>query len=74
MQDVINDWNGKSFSEFKKELGLLLVEKICPIGKEMKKLKSDTVFLKEILKDGSSKAQKVANINIIEIKKIIGLV
>ena len=74
MKDVISDWNGKSFSEFKKELGLLLVEKVCPIGKEIAKLKSDPIFLKKILKDGSNKAQKVANINLIEIKKIVGLV
>ena len=74
MQEVISNWNGKAFSEFKKELGMLLVEKICPIGKEIIKLKSDTVFLKQILKDGSKKAREVANINLIEIKKIVGLV
>jgi len=74
MQDVISNWNGKAFAEFKKELGMLLVEKICPIGKEIIKLKSDPVFLKQILKDGSKKAQEVANINLIEIKKIVGLV
>ena len=74
MQDVITNWNGKAFSEFKKELGLLLIEKICPIGKEIIKLKSDPVFLKKILKDGSKKAREVANTNLIEIKKIVGLV
>jgi tryptophanyl-tRNA synthetase len=74
MQDVISNWNGKAFSEFKKELGLLLVEKICPIGKEIIKLKSDPVFLKQILKDGSKKAQEIANSNLMEIKKIVGLV
>ena len=74
MQDVITNWNGKAFSEFKKELGLLLIEKICPIGKEIIKLKSDPVFLKQILKDGSKKAQEVANTNLMEIKKIVGLV
>ena len=73
-QDVISNWNGKAFSEFKKELGMLLVEKICPIGKEIIKLKSDPVFLKQILKDGSKKAQEVANTNLMEIKKIVGLV
>ena len=74
MQDVISNWNGKAFSEFKKELGLLLIEKICPIGKEIIKLKSDPVFLKQILKDGSKKAQEVANTNLMELKKIVGLV
>ena len=74
MQDVVSNWNGKAFSEFKKELSLLLIEKICPIGKEIIKLKSDPFFLKQILKDGSKKAQEVANTNLKEIKKIVGLI
>lgn len=74
MQDVVSNWNGKAFSEFKKELSLLLIEKICPIGKEIIKLKSDSFFLKQILKDGSKKAQEVANTNLEEIKKIVGLI
>ena len=74
MHDVVSNWNGKAFSEFKKELSLLLIEKICPIGKEIIKLKSDPFFLKQILKDGSKKAQEVANTNLKEIKKIVGLI
>jgi len=74
VQDVVNEWNGKSFSEFKKNLGVLLVEKICPIGKEIIKLKTDKNFLKKILEDGTIKASVVANNNLREIKKIVGLV
>jgi tryptophanyl-tRNA synthetase len=74
VQDVVNEWNGKSFSEFKKNLGVLLVEKICPIGKEIIKLKTDKNFLKKILEDGTIKASAIANNNLREIKKIVGLV
>ena len=74
VQDVVNEWNGKSFSEFKKNLGVLLVEKICPIGKEIVKLKTDKNFLKKILEDGTIKASAIANNNLREIKKIVGLV
>ena len=74
VQDVVNEWNGKSFSEFKKNLGVLLVEKICPIGKEIIKLKTDKNFLKKILEDGTIKASVTANNNLREIKKIVGLV
>ena len=74
VQDVVNEWNGKSFSEFKKNLGVLLVEKICPIGKEIIKLKTDKNFLKKILEDGTIKASVIANSNLREIKKIVGLV
>jgi len=74
VQDVVDEWNGKSFSEFKKDLGVLLVEKICPIGKEIIKLKTDKNFLKKILQDGTIKASTIANNNLREIKKIVGLV
>jgi len=74
VQDVVDEWNGKSFSEFKKDLGVLLVEKICPIGKEIIKLKTDKNFLKKILQDGTIKASAIANNNLREIKKIVGLV
>ena len=73
IEDIINEWNGKSFSEFKKNLSTLLIEKICPIGKEIIKLKTDKDYLKEILENGRIKASSIANNNLIEIKKIVGL-
>jgi tryptophanyl-tRNA synthetase len=74
VEDIVNEWNGKSFSEFKKNLAVLLIEKICPIGKEIIKLKTDKNFLKKILEDGTIKASVIANNNLKEIKKIVGLV
>ena len=74
IEDVVNDWNGKSFSEFKKDLSMVLVEKICPIGNEIIKLKTDKNFLKKILEDGTIKASVIANNNLREIKKIVGLI
>ena len=71
--DIINLWSGKNFSEFKKELSQLLIEKICPIGAEIKKLKSNKDYLQKILEEGKMKATIVANKNLKEIKQIIGL-
>ena len=51
---------GKNFSEFKEELSELLVNKIIPISKEIKKLLKDQSHLDSILLDGVEKANKIA--------------
>ena len=66
------EFNGKNFSDFKEKLSDLLVEKIDPISKEIKKLLNDEKHLDNILFDGSQKADKIASKKIKEIKKLIG--
>ena len=68
-----NEFNGKNFSEFKEKLSDLLVEKISPISKEIKRLLNDAKYLDNILLEGSQKADRIASIKIKEIKKIIGI-
>ena len=70
---VLNDFNGKKFSDFKKNLSELLVEKINPISKKINQYRSDDKELINILKDGSEKANDTAEKTILEIKKIVGL-
>jgi len=65
-------FSGKNFSEFKEELSNLLVEKISPISKEIKKLLNDQGYLDNILLEGSQKADKIASNKIKEMKKLIG--
>ena len=50
----------------------MLVEKIEPISKEIKRLLDNEKYLDEILLEGSEKANKIASKKIIEIKKVIG--
>ena len=47
-----NEFNGKNFSEFKEKLSDLLVEKISPISKEIKRLLNDAKYLDNILLEG----------------------
>ena len=68
-----NEFNGKNFSEFKEKLSDLLVEKINPISREIKRLLNDAKYLDDILLEGSQKADRIASIKIKEIKKIIGI-
>ena len=63
---------GKNFSEFKKELSELLVDKIIPISEEINKLLQDQSHLDSILLDGVEKAEKIASKKIKNIKEIVG--
>jgi tryptophanyl-tRNA synthetase len=72
LENSINEFNGKKFSEFKEKLSEALVEKIDPISKEIKKLLNDEKYLDEILLNGSRKADTIASKKIKEIKELVG--
>ena len=63
---------GKNFSDFKDRLSDLVIEKIDPISKEIKKLLNDKKHLDNILHEGSLKADKIASKKITEIKGLMG--
>ena len=72
LENSVNEFNGKQFSEFKEKLSEVLIEKIEPISKEIKKLLNDEKYLDEILLKGSEKADKIASKKIKEIKELVG--
>ena len=72
LNNTINEFSGKNFSEFKKKLAELLVEKIYPISQEINKLQKDNTFIDSVLKDGAEKANIIASKKVEEMKKIIG--
>ena len=70
---VLKEFGGKNFSTFKGNLSESIVEKVCPIGNEIKKLLKDENYLNNILTKGSKRANLIAKNNIKEIYKIVGL-
>ncbi len=72
LENSIDKFAGKNFSEFKKELSELLVDKIIPISEEINKLLQDQSHLDSILLDGVEKAEKIASKKIKNIKEIVG--
>ena len=66
------EFDGKNFSKFKEKLSEILIEKIEPISKEIKKLLNDEKYLDGILLEGSQKADKIASKKIREIKELVG--
>ena len=72
LQQTLDEFSGKNFSDFKKKLSDLLIEKITPVSLKMKEIHKDNKFIDDILKQGAEKADKIASKKVDEIKKIIG--
>ena len=68
----IETFVGKNFSEFKEKLSELLIEKIEPISKEIKKLLDNQEYLDNILLDGVERANLIASKKVKKIKEIVG--
>ena len=73
VEKVLKEFGGKNFSTFKSKLSESIIERICPIGQEIRKLLKDTNYLNKILENGSKRADLIAKNNLNEIYEIIGL-
>ena len=74
MEKVLNEMAGKDYSFLKKKLAEILIGEITPVGKEIQKLLDDKLHLKGILKNGSEKANTIAEENLKNIRDIVGLI
>ena len=72
LENSINEFSGKNFSDFKENLSQVLVDKLQPVSTEIKKLLSEESFLDKILLDGAEKADKIATNKIKKIHEIMG--
>ena len=72
-EKILSQFEGKNFSEFKKDFTDLLIEYISPISDKIDLLRKNEDHLLKILKDGQEKASNVADKTIKDVKNIIGL-
>ena len=72
LEQSVQAFEGKNFSEFKEELSQVLIEKIDPISNEIKKLTTEKEFLDKILLEGHKKANNIASDKIKKMHEIIG--
>ncbi len=74
LEKVIKEMSGKDYSFVKKKLADVLVDEICPVGKEIDKLMGDKTHLLQILKKGTEKARIIAEENLKNIREKVGLI
>ncbi len=72
LEESVLEFSGKNFSEFKESLTQVLVDKIIPISKEIKKLLNEKKYLDSILFEGSEKAGEIASKKVKKIHEIVG--
>jgi tryptophanyl-tRNA synthetase len=71
---VLAEFGGAQFSSFKSALVDLAVEKLGPLGAEMKRLGQDPVYIDSVLADGAARAQTIAAETMKAVKDIVGFV
>jgi tryptophanyl-tRNA synthetase len=72
--DVLGEFGGGQFSAFKKALTDLAVDKLGPVGAEMKRLMDDAAYIDGVLEDGAERASAIAKPVMDSVKDIIGFI
>ncbi len=73
LEDVLDHFGGKPFSDLKKSLVDIAVLKVAPITRKMNRLLKDPAEVDRILVSGNEKAGTLAENHIKEIKSIMGI-
>ena len=72
LAQVVDEFAGKEFSQFKPALADVAVEKLAPITNEMNHLLNNIDEIDAILMQGAEKANEIAQKNLRDIYDIVG--
>ena len=72
--DVLREFGGRGFGDFKPALADLATEKLAPISDEMRRLMADPGHIDAILADGAERARAIADPILREVHEIVGLI
>ncbi|MEF2073788.1 tryptophan--tRNA ligase [Consotaella aegiceratis] len=70
---VLADYGGRQFSDFKPALADLAVDKLAPIATEMRRILADPAEIDRVLADGAERATVIAERTMADVKRIVGL-
>ncbi|MCT8998869.1 tryptophan--tRNA ligase [Chelativorans intermedius] len=72
-EQVVAEFGGRQFSEFKPALAELAVEKLAPINAEMRRISADPAYVDSVLRDGGERAGALAEATMKKVHEIVGL-
>jgi len=72
LEAILQNWEGKSFSDLKPYLTDVLVAEIAPIAIRMKALNADRAYLDDLLEAGALRASEIANQTLKDVKGLMG--
>ena len=70
--DLEAKYSGSSYSEFKKDLATVLVDKIMPIQERYHELMRDQTHILSILRQGAEKARNISSAKLSDAKRAVG--
>jgi len=73
VEEIVQQYAGKGYGDFKKDLAEVVVEGLAPIQKRIREFVSDPAQLQRILTEGAEKAGAIARPRMAAIKKGLGL-
>jgi tryptophanyl-tRNA synthetase len=73
-QQVLNEFGGKGFGEFKPVLADLMVDRLAPVSDRMRRLIADPAEIDRILAHGAARARAIAVPILEETRRIVGFV
>jgi len=71
---VLKEFGGAQFSAFKKALAELAVEKLVPLGDEIRRMMGEPAEIDRVLGDGAARARVIASPIMNEVKDIVGFI
>jgi len=73
VEELEEKYKGKGYEEFKRDLAKILIKKLEVFRKRKKELEKREIYLKEILKRGVERAEKIAKLTMKEVREKMGL-
>ncbi|MBB5700221.1 tryptophanyl-tRNA synthetase [Ochrobactrum daejeonense] len=71
-EDIVAEFGGRQFSEFKASLADLAVARLSPITHEMRRLVADPAYIDGVLRDGGEQAGVIAEQTMRQVRDIVG--
>ena len=72
LADVVGDFEGQGFAKLKNELTDLAVQKLGPVGSDMKAMVADPSHVDAVLRDGAERARAIAEPVLEEVYDAVG--
>ncbi len=73
IEQIEAEFEGKGYSDFKKDLAEVIVDKLSPIQNRITELENNKDFVDQVLKDSADKIEPIANKTLVLAKERMGL-
>ncbi len=73
VEEIVRQYNGKGYADFKKDLAEVVVAGVEPLQKKIQEFERDLGAVEKILAEGAAKARDLAQPKMAQVRKTLGL-